>query len=451
MKNIVMLFVGIAVCTSAISQATLKGKLTDSTAKTPLGLATVTVFKASDTAIITYRLSNPEGDFKIPGLPFGINCRVVISYSGYSGYRKEFTIKNDQPVLDLGNIYMSPVSAAMAEVVVYAERPPIVIKKDTVEFNASAFKTLPNALVEDLLKKLPGVQVDKDGNIMVNGKPVNRILVDGKTFFGDDPKMATRNLPSQVIDKVQVTDDKEEMLRNGDDNANNVGKVINLTLKKGIKKSMFGKAYAGGGGGPQGGRYEMGAIANIFRDTLQVSVMGYSNNLNRPGFSVTDMRQTLGVNRSIEAMGGNSNNNTNNSNFGSTFSINDINFGGESRNGGITKSDGVGININHSPNNKQSIYAQYFYGRVHTDVQMENRTDIYKEDTIISNLSKQQYTEITNSHVFGAGANLKPDSTINLIVGLNYVISGTTSEKNDARSGINNFLGNLNNGFVNVK
>jgi len=448
MKNTFLLFVCLAICTAALSQATLKGKLMDSTAKTPLGLATVTVFKASDTAIITYRLSSPEGDFKIPGLPFDVNCRAVVSYSGYSGYRKEFKVKSDQPVLDLGNIYMSPVSAAMAEVVIYAERPPIVIKKDTVEFNASAFKTLPNALVEDLLKKLPGVQVDKDGNIMVNGKPVNRILVDGKSFFGDDPKMATRNLPSQVIDKVQVTDDKEEMLRNGDDNANNVGKVINLTLKKGIKKSMFGKAYAGGGGGPQGGRYEIGAIANIFRDTLQVSVMGYSNNLNRPGFSVTDMRQTMGINRSIETMGGNSNNNTNNSNFGSSFSINDINFGGESRNGGITKSDGVGININHSPSNKRSIYGQYFYGRVHTDVQTENRTDIYKEDTVISNFSNQHYTEIGNSHVFGAGANLKPDSTVNLIIGLNYVISGTASQRNDARNGVNNFLGNLNNGFV---
>lgn len=449
MRIILLLFMCVAICTTSFSQATLKGKLIDSTAKIPLGLATVTVFKASDTAIITYRLSNPEGDFKIPGLPFDVKCRVVVSYSGYIGYRKEFTVRSDQPVLDLGTVYMSPASVAMQEVVVYAERPPVVIKKDTVEFNASAFKTLPNALVEDLLKKLPGVQVDKDGNIMVNGKPVNRILVDGKTFFGDDPKMASRNLPSQVIDKVQVTDDKEEMLRNGDDNANNVGKVINLTLKKGIKKSMFGKAYAGGGGGPQGGRYEMGAIANIFRDTLQVSVMGYSNNLNRPGFSVTDMRQTMGISRSIETMGGNSNNNNNTSNFGSSFSINDINFGGESRNGGITKSDGVGININHSPSNKRSIYGQYFYGRVHTDVQNENRTDIYKEDTVINNFSKQHYTEIGNSHVFGAGANLKPDSTINLIIGLNYVISGTKSEKNDARSGVNNFLGNLNNGIVN--
>jgi hypothetical protein len=360
MKNILLLLaISSCLCSITHAQGTIKGKLTDTSGNKPLGLATVTVFKAADTAIITYRLSDPDGNFKVPGLPFDVNCRVVVSFSGYSGYRKEFIIKTNEPVIDMGTVKLTPTATSLDEVIVYAERPPIVIKKDTVEFNASAFKTLPNALVEDLLKKLPGVQVDKDGNIMVNGKPVNRILVDGKNFFGDDPKMASRNLPSQVIDKVQVTDDKEEMLRNGDDDPNNVGKVINLKLKKGIKKSMFGKAYAGGGGGPQGGRYEIGAIANIFRDTLQVSVMGYSNNLNRPGFSISDIRQTLGVSRSIDAMGGNSNQNNNTSNYGSSFSINDINFGGESRNGGITKSDGIGININHSPNNRKSIYARY--------------------------------------------------------------------------------------------
>src|ERR1700749_3952681 len=116
MKIILLLFMCVAICTISFSQAILKGKLIDSIAKTPLSLATITVFKASDTAIITYRLSNPEGEFKIPGLPFNVNCRVVVSYSGYGGFRKEFTIQNDQPVLDLGNVYLSPVSKAMEEV-----------------------------------------------------------------------------------------------------------------------------------------------------------------------------------------------------------------------------------------------------------------------------------------------------------------------------------------------
>jgi len=276
---------------NAFSQGTLKGKIADSAGKQPLGLATITVFKAADTAIITYRLSNPEGEFKIPGLPLGLNCRAVISFSGYRVYRGEFTLTAAQPQLDWGTILLPPDSKSLDEVLVIAERPPVTVRRDTIEFNASAFKTIPNALVEDLLKKLPGVQVDADGNITVNGKPVNRIQVDGKNFFGDDPKMATRNLPANVIDKVQVTDDKDELLRNGDDNVNNVGKVINITLKKGVKKGWFGKLYAGGG---TTDRYEAGGIANIFRDTLQVSVLGYLNNLNKPGFGFTDLMQTGG-------------------------------------------------------------------------------------------------------------------------------------------------------------
>src|SRR5882757_61594 len=279
---------------NAFSQGTLKGKIADSAGKQPLGLATITVFKAADTAIITYRLSNPEGEFKIPGLPLDLNCRAVISFSGYRVYRREFTLSAAQPQLDWGTILLPPDSKSLDEVLVIAERPPVTVRRDTIEFNASAFKTIPNALVEDLLKKVPGVQVDADGNITVNGKPVNRIQVDGKNFFGDDPKMATRNLPANVIDKVQVTDDKDELLRNGDDNVNNVGKVINITLKKGVKKGWFGKVYAGGGSTD---RYEAGGIANIFRDTLQVSVLGYLNNLSKPGFGFTDLMQTGGLQR----------------------------------------------------------------------------------------------------------------------------------------------------------
>ncbi|HEY4149583.1 MAG TPA: TonB-dependent receptor, partial [Chitinophagaceae bacterium] len=309
----------------AFPQGSVKGKIIDSTSKQPLGLGTITVFKAADTVIITYRLSTPEGEFKVPGLPLGLNCRAVISYSGYKVYRKEFTLSAAQPQLDLGTITMTANSKSLDEVLVIAERPPVTVRQDTIEFNASAFKTIPNALVEDLLKKLPGVQVDADGNIMVNGKPVNRILVDGKTFFGDDPKMATRNLPANVIDKVQVVDDKEELMRNGDDNINNVGKVINITLKKGVKKGWFGKLYAGGG---TDDRYEAGGIANIFRDTLQVSVLGYLNNLNRPGFGFTDLMQTGGLQRNGSTSNGTNIGICGNAGGGSSITINGINFGG---------------------------------------------------------------------------------------------------------------------------
>ncbi|HWJ29263.1 MAG TPA: carboxypeptidase regulatory-like domain-containing protein, partial [Flavisolibacter sp.] len=282
------------VITQLSAQGTIKGKLLDSVAKSPLALATVTVFKASDTALITYRLTNPEGEFKVPGLPLNLPLRIVISFSGYDAFRKEFTLTNADP-LDLQVIKMNPIAKSLDEVLVVAERPPVTVRKDTIEFNASSFKTLPTSLVEDLLKKLPGIQVDADGNIMANGKKVNRIMVDGKAFFGDDPKMATRNLPANVIDKVQVTDDKDEAARNIDGDLTNVGQVINLTLKKGVKKGWFGKVYGGAG---TDDRYEIGGIANIYRDTMQLSVLGFSNNVNRSGFSFKEVQDLGGFNRS---------------------------------------------------------------------------------------------------------------------------------------------------------
>jgi hypothetical protein len=445
MKNIILSLAGsLCLYANAFSQATLKGKLVDSTAKTPLGLATVTIFKAADTAIITYRLSNPGGEFKIPGIPFDLNCRMIVSFSGYSGYRKEFVIQKDQPVLDLGTITMTAASKLMEEVVIYAERPPVVIKKDTVEFNASAFKTLPNALVEDLLKKLPGVQVDKEGNIMVNGKPVNRILVDGKAFFGDDPKMATRNLPANVIDKVQVTDDKEEMLRNGDDNPNNVGKVVNITLKKGVKKGWFGKLYAGAG---TQGTFEAGGIANIYRDTLQVSVLGYMNNLNKPGFGYGELMQAGGLQRNRDNSNGNSTSIWRSSN-GSGISINGVNFGGQQSYGGIATSKGYGINLNHTPNTKRSFYLQYFRGNVGIDRTNITNTDQYNSDTVINNHTVLGGDVVTNAHNIGLGARFKPDSVTNILFNANYTIGLQQEQRISDIQSNNNKLGQLSYGNI---
>lgn len=429
----------------AFAQGTLKGRIIDSTNKQPLSLATVTVFKAADTAIITYRLSDPEGNFKVPGIPFDLNCRVVISFSGYSIFRKEFTISAGEATTDIGNVHMLPDAKSLDEVLVIAERPPVVVKKDTIEFNASAFKTLPNALVEDLLKKLPGVQVDRDGNIAVNGKPVNRILVDGKVFFGDDPKMATRNLPANVIDKVQVTDDKEELMRNGDDNINNVGKVVNITLKKGVKKGWFGKLYGGLGTNEL---YEAGGIANIYRDTLQISVLGYMNNMNKAGFSFTELMQAGGMERNRSNSNSSSVSIWNNGSGGNGVSINGVNFGGAQNYGGVATSKGAGFNMNHAPNAKKSLFLQYFYGNVHVNRLTETETQQFNGDTIISNKTRLTGGVVTNAHNVGAGARLKPDSVTNILINANYTVGISDENRISAISSNNNVLGPLSAGDV---
>lgn len=443
-KTVLLVLTACLYSAIVLSQGTLKGKITDSSTAKPLGLATVTVFKAADTAIITYRLSTPDGDFRVPGIPLEVNCRVVISYSGYSVYRHEFTITSAQNTLDLGTIALPTNTKTLDEVLVIAERPPVVIKKDTIEFNATAFKTLPNALVEDLLKKLPGVMVDKEGNIVVNGKPVNRILVDGKTFFGDDPKMATRNLPANVIDKVQVTDDKEELMRNGDDNINNVGKVINITLKKGVKKGWFGKIYAGAG---TSDLYEAGGIANIYRDTLQVSVLAYMNNINRPGFSYSELMSAGGFDRVRSNSASNSTSVWNNAG-GSGVSINGINFGGSQNFGGISTSNGVGFNLNHAPNKKQSLYFQYFNGNVNSDRLTNTYLAQYNGDTIVNTSTKLTGDFITHGHNFGAGARLKPDSVTNILINASYLIGLQNEDRFSDIAGYNNKTGQLSAGDV---
>ena len=185
-------------------------------------------------------MSDEKGTFRVPGLPVNQELRLIVTMMGYKVHRQEFLLPPEKPELNLGVLGMEQTSRQLEEVVIQAETPPVLVRNDTLEFNAASFKTLPTSLVEDLLRKLPGVTVDAAGDIMVNGKSVQKILVDGKEFFGSDPKIATRNLPADVIEKVQVMDDPEALRRDPDMPEMDIPQVINLTFKKGIKKGCSG-------------------------------------------------------------------------------------------------------------------------------------------------------------------------------------------------------------------
>lgn len=423
MRNrILLLLLSICVTTIVSAQTNnnkglLSGKLIDSASKQPMNLATVSVFTAADTVLVTYRLSTEAGEFKVSGLPLDIQLRMIVSYSGYTVTRKEFKLTSDAPSFDAGTFEMTPNQAnTLDEVLVYAERPPVVVKRDTIEFNANSFKTLPSALVEDLLKKLPGVQLDADGNITVNGKKVNRIMVDGKDFFGGDPKMATRNLPANLIDKIQVADDKDELDLNPDKAKADVGQVINLKLKKAIKQGWFGKAYAGKA---DGDRYEAGGIVNMFRDTLQVSVLGFSNNLNKAGFGFNDIRTLGGFDRSgINSISINGNGGLN---------VNGISFGGTGQ--GIQQSQGIGFNLNNEFKKGLTLNTQYFYGKTRNDItELENRQQ-FLGDTILNTRSNRSEVQNANSHRLGFGLRWKIDTTSRM----EFRPSLTVGEQNNNR------------------
>jgi hypothetical protein len=276
------------------------------------------------------------------------------------------------------------------------------------------------------LKKLPGVDVDDDGNITVNGRAVNRILVDGKDFFGGDSKIATRNLPANLIDKVQVTDDKEQIDRNPDISKADIGQVINLKLKRSIKKGWFGKAYAGG---TANGRYETGAIINSFRDTLQVSMMAYTNNLNRAGFGVNDLDKLGGFNRSglnsvmIMSDGG--------------IALNDVSFGGTGQ--GIQRSTGAGININHNPTKKLGINLQYFFGGINSDARQLTSTEQFFNDTTLTTKSQSVSNSSNYTHRLGGRIAWQIDTLSSLNFRPSIQLSKTTGIRDFVSSSFSNY------------
>lgn len=390
-------------CTSFIfskahgQKAAIQGVLIDTTTTQPLPYATVSIFRAADTTLISYRLSDEKGGFKITAIPVGVKLRIVITYMGFTIYRKELEVKNGQQLLDLGKLSLQSSAVDLKGVTINAERPPVVVRKDTIEFNAAAFKTLPDALVEDLLRKLPGVNVDKDGNIMVNGRKVTTIYVDGKEFFGGDVHIASKNLPANTIDKVQVTNDKEALKSNPLMPEADIPQVINLKLKPGIKKGMFGKAYAGAGVKNKG---EAGALLNFFRDTTQVSILGYGNNLNKSSFSFTDIRSVGGFNRSGW---GNANGNGNGG-----LSIDKVSFGGYGN--GIMTSSGGGGNFNTIINKKVDFSLNYFYGGVVSDYdELRNTQQLYNDTVLTSRQNTNQHNK-QYAHLIGTkiGFNIAP-------------------------------------------
>jgi len=432
MRNIFLLF-----CFSILSsllfaqnnKAVLSGKLVDTSGKTPLAFATISIFKAKDTSIITYRLSDPAGNFKVTGLPLSIELRAVITSSGFSVYRKEFHFTSSQLNIDIGEIKMEPDIKTLDEILVFSERPPVSVKNDTIEFNASAFKTLPSALVEDLLKKLPGVDVDLDGNITVNNRRVNRILVDGKEFFGGDSKVATRNLPANLVDKVQVTDDKEELARNPETNKSELGQVINLKLKRSIKKGWFGKAYAGAGGNADRAHYESGAIINSFRDTFQVSALGYANNINRAGFGFDDLGEIGGFKRSGYSS----------ASFGAGG---DVSFGSTGQ--GIQKSAGAGININHDPKENLNLNFQYFFGQIITDYNSKVNAQQFIADTILNTLTSSKDRSENNTHRFASKITWEMDSFSTIIFRPGVTLRKSNSLRNSFSETSSNYDPKLN-------
>lgn len=266
------------ISTSAIA-AKITGTVKDAATLDPLMEATVRLLSAKDSSFVKGVTTSLEGNFNLDGVKQG-KYILSITYIGYTDHYQNLTVGKSN--VRLGVINMKEASHLLGEVSVVATKTPIKVMEDTVEYNADSYHTQPNAVVEDLLKRLPGVEVDSDGKITAHGKSISKILVNGKEFFSDDPQVASKNLPADMIDKLQVVDRKSDMARltgvdDGEDET-----VINLTVRKGMDNGWFGNAETGYG---TDDRYATSFNINRFWNGNQITFIGNINNINRMGFT----------------------------------------------------------------------------------------------------------------------------------------------------------------------
>lgn len=378
MRLIQMILLGVILCPyllMAQSAGRMTGRVLDKSNNQPLEGATISILNKESGKFITHTVSKKDGSFSIGGLSPQLEIELFISYQGYKDTSATFT--PDKKTISTGDWKLGPATDELEEITVVSRKPPFIVKKDTLEFDASAFKSLPTDMVQDLLRKLPGLVMDEQGNITVNGKKVNKIKVDGRDFFGGNLKMASENLPGAIIDKVQVYETRER----GDQNNSIIQPVnkdvtLNLTLKKNNKKGIFG--HLGGGYGTKD-RYKGNAFLNSFDQGKRLSIFGGTGN--------------IGDAQGWRGMGG------------------DMIGGGMMESGGIIKSStGAGINFNNDFGRKGKLDLSYIADISNRENNtITDRTNILPDSSFLYN-SKAGSNAITRNHRLNAGFVIELDT-----------------------------------------
>lgn len=348
---------------------TVRGRVAD-TSSEPMISASVRLLSPKDSTAVKGVVSDANGAFSLPGIKAG-KYVLETSYVGYEPAYKDLNVTAD---INTGLITLHENSIMLRETVVTGIKTPITVKEDTVEFNADTYKTQPNAVVEDLLKRLPGVEVSSDGSITANGQTVTKILVDGKEFFSDDPTVASRNLPVDMVDKLQVVQRKSDLARltgvdDGEDET-----VINLTVKKGMNNGWFGTIEAGYG---TDDRYKGSFNINRFWNGNQITFIGGTNNVNDLGF--TDG----GAGRFNRRFGGNS---------------------------GVTTSQAFGVNFNVGNEEKFRVGGDVMWSRSDRDTRQSSDRQYLFADSTSYYTSGKQTRDIGNNLRADFRIRWQPDS-----------------------------------------
>ncbi|MDG5492728.1 outer membrane beta-barrel protein [Psychroserpens sp. SPM9] len=424
MKKLLLFIALLSACFS-FSQSTsfkISGTILAQDDKSPLESATIYLERVKDSSLVTYTISDKDGKFEIINDTYDDKLNLFIDYVGYQTYYKQITI--DKDVIDLEIIELK-ISNALDEVVIKS-RSPITIKKDTLEFNVKSFKTKKDANVEDLLKQLPGVEVDEAGKITVNGKDVSKILVNGKPFFGDDPTITTRNLTKDIIEKVQITDTKSKSEAFAGEEGDTENKTINLTIKEENNKGVFGRLAAGAGTEE---RYEYAGMVNVFDNDRRISVLAGGNNTNSPGFSFGEIQKMFGGGYSMSI------------NSSGAFTIDGRSFGGGQ---GITTSQNIGANFADTVGDNVEVNADYFYsGSDSENETITQRENILPDSRFFSDSRSKSINDGQN-HSANLGFDIEIDSTflINVNPSFRWSTSNTSFTENEETRDEDNALTN---------
>ncbi|MFD2824379.1 outer membrane beta-barrel protein [Lacinutrix iliipiscaria] len=381
--------------------------------QSPLESATIYLERVKDSALITYTISDKDGGFSLEGKTSDKTANLFVSYVGYQTYYKKIDLSALE--INLNNLPLTVSTNSLDEVTIKSQAP-ITIKKDTLEFNVKSFKTKKDATVEDLLKLLPGVEVEEDGSIKVNGKPVNKILVNGKPFFGNDPTIATKNLTKDIIEKIQVVDTKTKSEAYTGEEGDKDNKTINLTIKEENNKGVFGRVSAGAGTQKV---YEFAGMLNRFDNDQRVSVLVGGNNINSPGFSFGEIRKMFGGGYSMSMSSNGS------------FSIDGRSFGGGE---GITISKNAGLNYADVLSEKVDVSADYFYSGSRSDNEtITERENILSDGSYFTNSNSNSQND-SDSHSANVAFDIEIDSTllINIEPSFRYFKSETRFNRNEA-------------------
>ena len=376
----------------------VKGKLTDSTGQW-LSNATVSVLQKKDSSFVSYKFTDAKGDFEIRNLPVG-DYYLFVSFTGYETYQSPFSITQKKRIAEVGLVIMMPEYKTLTGVVV-TDASPVKMNGDTISFKAKAFNSKPDATVEDVLKKIPGVQVQKDGAIKAMGEQVQKVYVDGKEFFGNDPKLATKNLTADMVDQIQVFDDMSEQSKFTKIDDGSRTKSINIKLKKDKRKGDFGRATAGVG---TESRYEGNFSLNHFRGDRRISLVGAANNTNKPAYTFSDYSSGGG---SQYGNGGG----------GSTQMTNPS----ATAPGGVSKPLSAGINFNDTWGPKIDFRASYFYSdNSNLLVQNKFRSNTFPGDSASETTTYNRILNTNRNHRLNGRWEYAIDSMTSLLYTINF-------------------------------